>query len=186
MEVLDAILRRRSVKRFTDRPVSGETIDRLLELAVAAPNHRHTEPWRFVVLGPEARRTYARLKGEERASRVEDPDAAEAVRRKMAESLGSVPAVLGFVQRLDDDPEIREEDFASVYMGIQNVLLGAVSLGLATHVKTGALLDAPETRTALDVSEGERLVALVHLGEPATEPDPPRREPGQARTRRLP
>ena len=49
----DAIRQRRSHKVFTGAPVADATIAELLELAVWAPNHKYTEPWRFsVVRGP--------------------------------------------------------------------------------------------------------------------------------------
>ncbi len=181
-----AIQLRRSIKSFTSRAITREEIEELLGLALLAPNHRMTQPWEFIVLGPEARRAYGRIKGESRARKVDDPEAAEAVRRKTVAQMEALPAMVGFVQRLDADPEIREEDFATVYMGMQNVLLAAVERGLGTHVKTGKVLDAPETRGALGIREGERLVALVHLGEPQEIPDAKPREPVATRIRHLP
>jgi nitroreductase len=49
MQTIDAITARRSVKRFTNRPIRRDEIEPLLELAVLAPNHRLTEPWRFYI-----------------------------------------------------------------------------------------------------------------------------------------
>ena len=75
------------------------------------------------------------------------------------------------VQR-HEDPEIREEDYAATWMGIQNVLLAADEAGLGTHIKTGAVMDDPRARAAVGVPQGERIVAMVNLGEPASVPDP--------------
>lgn len=185
MDVFEAIRTRRSVKSFTSRSIRHEDIESLLDLAVLAPNHRMTQPWRFVVLGPEARRAYGQIKGKIRADRLEDPDVAEAVRRKTEEEMAALPAMLAFVQPLDPDNAVREEDFATVYMGIQNVLLGAVAMGLGTHVKTGAVLDDPATRQLLGAGQDERVVALVQLGEPAELPAPRPRDPAGERTRWL-
>lgn len=185
MDALQAIRARRSIRSFASRPVDDSEIEALLELAVLAPNHRMTQPWRFVVMGPEARRAYGRIKGNERAGRVDDPEVGEAVRRKTEEEMAALPAMLAFLQPLDPDEAIREEDFATVYMGIQNVLLGAVAMGLGTHVKTGAVLDDPATRELLGAEEGERVVALVQLGEPAEIPAPRPRDAAGERTRWL-
>ena len=68
MDVLEAIDTRRSIKEFTGRPVTREEIERLLEAAVQSPNHRMTEPWRFYVLGREARRAYGEALGARLAS----------------------------------------------------------------------------------------------------------------------
>ena len=58
MNALDAIAARRSIKKFTDREVGPAEIEKLLDAAATAPNHRMTQPWRFYVHGPEARRAY--------------------------------------------------------------------------------------------------------------------------------
>jgi nitroreductase len=185
MDVAEAIRTRRSVKSFTTRPVERREIEALLELAVHAPNHRMTQPWRFVVMGPQARRAYGRIKGSERAARVDDTEVARAVRRKTEKEMAALPAMVAFLQPLDSDEAIREEDYATVYMGIQNVLLGAVAMGLGTHVKTGAVLDDSATRDLLGAEEGERVVALVQLGEPQELPGPRPRDPADERTRWL-
>lgn len=186
MDVREAIHQRRSVKRFRERVPSEEEIEDLLGLAVLAPNHRMTEPWSFRVLGPEGRRAYGEALGARKARKVEDPDAAGALHRKTLENAVSVPLMVGVIQHLADDLEVREEDYASCYMGVQNICLGAVGMGLATHVKTGAVLEDPPLRKALGVAEGERLVALLHVGEPAEIPDPKPRTPARERTRWLP
>lgn len=51
MELRDVVRRRRMVRSYdTDRPVSRETLDGLLRLAVRAPSAGHTQGWRFLVL----------------------------------------------------------------------------------------------------------------------------------------
>jgi nitroreductase len=78
--------------------------------------------------------------------------------------------------RLSDDPEIREEDYASAFMAIENLALAAHAMGLGTHVKSGAVMADPAARAAIRVRDGERIVATVHLGEPAaTAPERPRK-----------
>ncbi|MCA8961410.1 MAG: nitroreductase family protein [Planctomycetes bacterium] len=48
--VPEAILDRRSIRRFEDRPVSTADLDRILRLAVAAPSSYNLQPWRIVVV----------------------------------------------------------------------------------------------------------------------------------------
>jgi nitroreductase len=98
----------------------------------------------------------------------------------------AVPAIVAFVQRLSPDPEVREEDFAAVYMAIQNFLIGAAGAGLGTHVRTGKTLDSPETRSAFGVAEGDRVVALVELGWVTEPPPEKKRTPASERTRWIP
>ena len=42
--------RRRTVRQFSDRPVSREIIERCLETAGTAPSGAHQQPWHFVVV----------------------------------------------------------------------------------------------------------------------------------------
>lgn len=185
MELFQAIQNRRSIKKFTARPVSREEIAELLEAAVLAPNHRMTEPWGFLVLGPEARRAYGEVLGGRRAKKVEDPEAAAAVREKAVREMVAVPSIIVVTTRLDENPEIREEDYAATYMAVQNLLLAATARGLGTHVKSGAVMDDPALRAALGVEEGRRIVALVFLGEPEEVPAAKVRAPASEKTRWL-
>ncbi len=183
MDVLEAIRTRRSIKQFTHRPVTREEIERLLEVAAQAPNHRMTQPWRFYVLGPEARRAYGEALGARKAKRVEDPEVARAVAEKVAEGEAGLPAMIAVAVTLDGNPEIREEDYAAAMMGVQNLLLAARAAGLGTHVRTGAVMDDPRARAAVGVPEGERIVAMIQLGEPAATPEAkPRRSAADVTT----
>ena len=48
--VEDAIVSRRSVRAYQNRPVPRELIDRLLDLAARAPSGTNTQPWKVAVL----------------------------------------------------------------------------------------------------------------------------------------
>ena len=48
--VLNNILSRKSVRSYTDQPVSREQIDTLLRAAMAAPSGKDMRPWKFLVL----------------------------------------------------------------------------------------------------------------------------------------
>jgi nitroreductase len=182
MDILEAIGTRRSVKHFADRPVGRDEIELLLDAFVQAPNHRMTEPWRFYVLGPAARRAWGEALGARKAKKVEDPEAARAVREKVAGAEAGLPAAIAVSMTLNENPEIREEDYAATMMGVQNLLLAARAIGLASHIKTGAVMDDPRARAAVGVPEGERIVALIHLGEAASEPEKKARRPASELT----
>lgn len=183
MDIFDVIATRRSIKSFEPRAISDEAIEQLLEIAVMAPNHRMTEPWRFYVMGPEARAGYGAALGARKAKRVEDPAAATEVKAKVEASHRDLPAMLAVGMKQADDEEIREEDYAATFMAIQNLCLAAHAMGLGTHIKTGAVMDDPAARAAVGVAEGERIVATISLGEPAQVPEPkPRRDAAELTT----
>ena len=148
MNVSDALSQRRSIKKFTNRPVTREEIETLLSAAVAAPNHRLSQPWRFYVLGPEARHAYGTVLGGRKAKKIEDPEAARTMRENVAVEHRALPAMLAVAMVNNENPEIREEDYAAVMMAVQNLCLAAVDLGLGTHVKTGAIMADPDARAA--------------------------------------
>jgi nitroreductase len=185
--ILDAIHARRSVKELTDRPVPREQIEALLDAAVQAPNHRLTEPWRFYVLGPRARRAYGAALGARKAKRVEDPAAAAEVIRKTEDKHAALPAMLAVSVVVAENPEIGEEDLAATWMAIENLSLAAVALGLGTHLKTGAIMSDPAARAAVGVPDGERIIATLELGFPAALPPSSRvRKPASSLTTWVP
>ena len=48
--VLDNILTRKSVRSYTDQPVTPEQVETILKAAMAAPSGMNIQPWRFVVV----------------------------------------------------------------------------------------------------------------------------------------
>jgi nitroreductase len=182
MQVADAIRERRSIKRFTDAPVSREQVETLLSAAVLAPNHRLTEPWRFYVLGPDARAAYGRVVGGRKAKKIDDPAAARATIDRVTAEHRALPAMIAVAIAVNANPEILEEDHAAAMMGIENLSLLAVAMGLGTHLKTGAVMADPAARAAVGVGDDERIVAIVNVGVPAETPAPKPRGSAASRT----
>ncbi len=54
MEFKDLIAKRRSIRKFTDRPVPREVVERLLAEALTAPSARNTRTTRFLVVDDPA------------------------------------------------------------------------------------------------------------------------------------
>ena len=50
MEAMQAILSRRSIRKYTSQPVSEATVEELLQAAMAAPSAGNQQPWHFVVI----------------------------------------------------------------------------------------------------------------------------------------
>jgi nitroreductase len=170
MPLLDLLQRRRSIKRFTDRPVTRAEIETLLDAAVLVPNHRLTEPWRFYVLGPDAREAYGLALGVRKARKIEDPEASRTMRDRVAAEHRALPCMIAIALVKSDNPEIAEEDYASAMMAVQNIMLAAVELGLGTAIRTGGVMGDDAARAAAGVGENERIVAVVNVGEPMEAP----------------
>ena len=50
MEATEAILSRRSIRKYTGQPVSEDLVKEILEAAMAAPSAGNEQPWQFIVL----------------------------------------------------------------------------------------------------------------------------------------
>jgi len=186
MHITDAIHNRRSIKQFTDRPISRDEIDAVLSAAVLAPNHRLTLPWRFYVLGPDARHAYGLAVGDRKARKLPDPERAAALRETVAAEHRALPAMIAVAVVTNENPEVREEDYAAAMMAIENLALAAVALGLGTHIKTGAVMETPAARAAVGVPDDQRIVATISLGEPAELPAAKARKPATEYTTWVP
>jgi nitroreductase len=186
MRTSDAISGRRSIKRFTSRPVTRAEIETMLTAATLAPNHRLTQPWRFYVLGPEARYAYGLALGVRKARKLDDAEAARAMRDTVAAEHRALPCMVAVAVVQTDNAEAREEDYAAAMMAVQNLSLTAVELGLGTHIKTGGVMSDPAARGAAGVRDTERIVAIVNVGEPAETPPPKKREPASTLTTWVP
>jgi nitroreductase len=160
MDVETAIRTRRTHKAFGPEPLSRQEIEELLELARWAPNHHLTAPWRFRVVGPRALERMKAAAGPEGAAKLD-----------RAPTLIVVSCVLA------DDPVQREEDLHATAVASYIVLLAAHARGLVGYWRTPALLRTAEGRAAVDLPDGERFVALLHLGPGRQEKEPPQRPP---------
>ena len=49
-ETIKTIKERRSVRTYKDKPIEKEKINEILECGLMAPNARHLQPWKFIVV----------------------------------------------------------------------------------------------------------------------------------------
>jgi len=158
--VIDDVIRtRRTHKSYGPDPVPGEVLSELFELARWAPNHHRTNPWRFRVLGPES---LARL--QEAAGPAEAP------------KLERAPTLVVASASLTGDLIQDEEDVCATACAIYAVLLAAHARGLASYWRTPRVVRTRAGREALGIPDGERVLGVVHLGSPRSEPPVPERE----------
>jgi nitroreductase len=166
--VAAAIRDRRTIKEFTPQPVPRDLIAALLDLAVWAPNHKMTEPWRFYVFEGAA---CSKLSGLARTLRYKkllstgaDESIAARKAAEFAEQWAQVPAVIYVTLVGDPDPGVDLENYGAVCCAVQNIMLGAQAAGLASFWGTGDLAAARALADLVGAGENERMVALIRLG----------------------
>ena len=166
--------RRTSLRVDPDRDVPKELVDRLLRLAVWAPNHKKTFPWRFAVVRGDGRRRLGDLVAahEERAG---------APPEKVAKAHGKylrAPVVVLVGAADQPDPVRRVEDRDAVAAGVQNLLLGATAVGMASHWATGDWMGDTDVKAFAGLAAGDEIIALLYLGWPIGDvPVVPRPDP---------
>src|SRR5260370_17775246 len=116
----EALKGRRSIREFTGPKVPPTDVEAMIDAGVAAPNHRLTQPWRFYVLGPQARHAYGAALGARKAKKLEDAAAAEALRTKIAEEHAALPLMIAVSVVEDANPEIPEEALPAPPMAVPN------------------------------------------------------------------
>jgi len=181
VDLAELIRSRRSIGLFNDAPVSLELVRELLESAVFAPNHRLTEPWRFIILEGAGRERYAEIRRDmvldfmKGQSDAERQQAADGTYRKFM----NVPLYLFVVMRKQANAELDAEDYAACCCVIQNFLLLAWARGLGTTWKT--FKNDVRLREYLKLGENERVVGVVHVGYSAEEERVGQRKPAAER-----
>ncbi len=159
-----AIYSRRMSWNFADRPVSKSAIERMLDAAVWAPNHRLTEPWRFAILekGSLARARVADLGGEAIMERTGNERRAAAGRAKVL----SPPYVICVYCVPGADAETTKENYAAVCCAAQNISLAGAAEGLAVTWETGGVTRHRELNAAVGAEESWDLVTMLLIGFP--------------------
>jgi nitroreductase len=170
--VRDVIRERRSnLNVDPERPVPTELVDELIELAVRAPNHYRTNPWRFVVLTGEARARISQIAAEA-AEKL--PNANPAIVDRQRTQFQRAPIVIAIASAADADPVKQFENRYTASAGVQNILLGATAMGLASAWRSGPAMVDPAVsgpvKDALGLKPDDEIVAFVYLGYPIGPP----------------
>lgn len=188
MELFEAIKGRRSVYAYKPDPIPEDKLMQILEAATWAPSHRNSQPWEFVLIGPESRKQLAAVLQEAMEAgplrNPEVPEARKEVFRRFMVDFGGAPALLAVLSRPPEKDIDKAEFPISTGVAVQNLMLAAHALGLGTvWVSVGR---HPKARPILQVPDGYEAVAVLPIGYPADVPPAPPREPVANKLRRLP
>jgi nitroreductase len=155
-EILEHILARRSIRRYTAEPVSEEDVTHLLQAAMAAPSASNRRPWEFVV--------------------VTEEEVLAALRRGLLFGRYRAPlaiAVCGNLHRAY--PGFAKEFWIQdCSAATENLLLAASGLGLGA-VWIGVYPIAPfvrHVRQVLHLPEHVIPLNIVYVGHPAESKEP--------------
>lgn len=160
-EVLDAIRRRRTIRKYTDEGVTQEQVDTLLEMAMTAPNRLNQQPWHFFV-----------IRDKDLQRKLDDLIA-------LHPYLESAPVLIAVGAR----PELSTTWRMDLSAAIENMLIAATSMDLATSwvgnpdsTEWSAVEDLLREALHIPAQRNVRIPALIAVGHPAEERPPHGRE----------
>ena len=151
----DPVLARRSIRAYTDEPVSEAQVERLLRAAMAAPSAGNQQPWGFVVVT-------------DRATLSAIPSVHPYARMLPQAPLAIVVCGLGGGRRW---PQFWDQDCSAA---VENILIEAVLLGLgAVWLGVHPLEERVQgVRRLLDIPDDVVPFAVVAVGHPAETKEP--------------
>ena len=150
MEVLQAIKERRSIRQYSQEPVSEDQLTQILEAGRWAPSRGNSQPWKFIVLNDDQ------------------------IRKELAETISSgkflaqAPQVIAVVV----DPKASKHPEQEGAAAIQNMLLVAYALGLgACWISVHGTDWGKTAAQVLGIPDDEWLISVVSIGHPAEAPE---------------
>lgn len=157
-----------SARLGTPGPEDGQ-IETLLTIASRVPDHGKLAPWRFVVLGGDARQTAGRMVGDAyaRAHPDGDPERLE----KEAHPFEPAPLVIAVVSTAFDHPKIPiwEQHLAAGAVCL-NLIHAAHALGFSAQWLTGWACYDDAGKAVLGIGPAEKVAGFIHIGTPKEAP----------------
>ncbi|OCX53752.1 nitroreductase [Mucilaginibacter sp. PPCGB 2223] len=145
------------------KKIPDEQIWQLLQLADWAPTHANTEPWRFVVYADP------KVFCAEHAELYRDKTPAQDFMQFNYEKLlhmgdKASHVIIGIMQRgpLSKIPVL--EEIAATACAMQNILLGATELGIASYWGSGGMAYKPEMKEFLNLKGEDVVMGILYLG----------------------
>ena len=184
---------RRSIREFSNEPVSDQDLDMVLEAARQAPSGENAQPWRFIIVkdeitrkkmgaiagGGSSRRFTAEFvtkKMQERFSNLQDEAKKQAAFQKLTSGqvsafLADAPVNIVVIGKKDvwDTPY-------DTSAAIENMLLMITALGLGACWVIAPCIDIRDEeriKALLGIPEGFKAVSILSVGHP-TRPHRPR------------
>lgn len=168
--LFEAIDTQRGLRQFKPDPVPDEMITRLLQAAIKAPSGGVRQGWSFIVIrDEETRRKIGDLYRTGSRFDIRD-DMTQQQRRvyrraqRLEDHMEDVPVfILACIEGGSGGPV----SGASIYPAVQNILLAARGLGLASVLTTRQSRFESEIKEILGIPENVTTAAILPIGFPA-------------------
>mgnify|MGYP001159295164 FL=1 len=167
-DVLSEIIKkRRTVKpsKMNGKIIPDAQVMQLLELADWAPTHKHTEPWRFYVFEGTQARKFVSDHAELYRKSTDESNFNKDKYEKILGNGNNLSHLIVCVMKRDEQKRLPEiEEISAASAAVQNILLGATSLGIANFWSTGGMTHTELMKEYLGLDQEDKVIALVYLG----------------------
>lgn len=166
--VQEAIENRRTYRKFLDEKVPSKLMSTILESAKWSPNHRKTEPWRFISISKSSKKRIlisdAVKKLSIETSKNPNPktklNSAEKSKLEILES----PELIYAFSLPGDSNEITQENYASTCISIQNMALVSYFFDISISWSTGKPTKISNLNKILKVPNEWNIVGALYIG----------------------
>ena len=169
----DTIKNRRTVKpdKMNGRLIADDTIHALLQLADWAPTHGNTEPWRFVVYSGEAVQRFCTQHADLYKQNTPAENYLQANFDKLLHMGDKTSHIIIAITQRGQLPKIPFwEELAATSCAVQNILLGAQALGLASYWGSGGMATHDAMKTFLGLRPEDMVTGILYLGYTDSQP----------------
>lgn len=166
-QVSAAITSRRSVSwsKMNGGLIPDKVVNDILGLADWAPTHARTEPWRFFVYVGESLTEFGKAHAELYWQNTPEETRSEATYNKLEHNVDNASHLVVAVMKRGTNVKIPLiEEIAAASAAVQNVLLAAASLGIASFWSTGGMTHSPALKQYLELGEHDIVLGLIFLG----------------------
>ncbi|MDD3414942.1 MAG: nitroreductase family protein [Lachnospiraceae bacterium] len=171
MDALDCIYGRRSIRNFTEEPVSHEVLEKIVEAASYSPSWKHTQVVHYVAIDDSA--TKDRIAKECTSSFVYNGNT-----MSKAPMLVAITALKGRsgIEKDGSFTTDRKDTWLMFDAGCaaQTFCLAAHAYGLGTVIM--GIFDDDKIIDLLQIPDDRELVNIICIGHPAESPEAPKRK----------
>lgn len=165
--IQQVITGRRTIKpaQMNGQYIPNGQVQELLALADWAPTHGYTEPWRFLVYAHAKVQDFCSAHAELYKANTDPEKYLEFNYEKLRHMGDKASHVLVAYMRRGDLPKIPAlEEVAATSCAIQNLLLGAAALGIASYWGSGGMAYRPAMKELLGLREEDVVLGILYLG----------------------
>jgi nitroreductase len=169
--MLDIIISRQSDRKYSDKPVEKDKLDRIIEAGRMAPSACNAQPWKFIVVTKSELREKIAV-------------AASAKLLGMNNFVGKAPVILVIVREKPNFSSkvggtLKNKDYSLIDIGIasENICLQATAEGIGSCII--GWFDEAMIRKILDIPKSKRVELIITLGYSLSEGREKRRKPDE-------